>query len=108
MTSGDQDYVQRLGQVLRQRDVEALRAFLEDQAGRYGDERQVEAIRAQSDAELEQILHRMILARPDLADLHPESQRQLGGSSPSGGPPPRRRRGRPTSANGQSPDGRSS
>ena len=88
----DQEYARRLGQVLRQRDVAALRAFLEEQAGRYGDERQVEAIRAQSDAELEAILHRMILARPDLADLHAESQRRLGGSGGSPGADRRSRR----------------
>jgi hypothetical protein len=90
MTAGDREYVQRLGQVLRQRDVAALRAFLQEQAARYGDERQVDAIRNQSDAELEMMLHRMILSRPDLADLHAESQRHLG---EGGGPTGRQRRG---------------
>ena len=56
MTADDRAYVAQLGDVLRTRDVAALRAFLEAQAGRYGDTRQVEAIRAQSDAELEALL----------------------------------------------------
>jgi hypothetical protein len=77
VTADDRSYVAQLGDVLRQRDVTALRAFLEAQAGRYGDARQVDAIRAQSDAELEALLRRMTLARPDLADLHAESQRWL-------------------------------
>jgi hypothetical protein len=77
MTTDDRAYVAQLGDVLRQRDVARLRAFLEAQAGRYGDERQVEAIRAQSDSEVEALLHRMIIARPDLAKLHAESRRWL-------------------------------
>jgi hypothetical protein len=97
VTAGDQEYVRRLGLVLRQRDVAALRAFLQQQAERYGDERQVAAIREQSDADMEMILHRMILSRPDLADLHAESERQIGGGAPSGGErrgPPGRQPGR--------------
>ena len=77
MTAGDRAYTAQLGDVLRQRDVGKLRAFLEAQAGRYGDERQVEAIRAQSDAEIEMLLHRMTLARADLSKLHAESRRWL-------------------------------
>jgi hypothetical protein len=64
--------------------VAALRAFLEAQAARYGDERQVEAIRAQTDAELEVLRHRMIVARPDLGDLHAESERWLASQSGAG------------------------
>ena len=77
MTAGDRTYAAQLGQVLRQRNISALRTFLEAQAGRYGDESQVDAIRAQSDAEIETLLHRMTLARPDLAGLHAESERWL-------------------------------
>ena len=77
MTADDRAYAAQLGEVLRQRDVAALRAFLEAQAGRYGDQRQVDAIRAQSDAELEALLHRMIVSRPDLSALHAESRRWL-------------------------------
>ena len=89
MTAGDRDYVQQLGDVLRRRDAGALRAFLAAQAGRYGDDRQVAAIERQSDDELTTLLHRMILARGDLADLHAESQCWLadhGGVSPGGQP----------------------
>jgi hypothetical protein len=94
MTARDGDYVQRLGVVLRQRDVGALRAFLVEQAGRYGDERQVEAIRQQADAELEAILHRMIVSRPDLGDLHAESERWLAeAGNPGASPPPVRQPG---------------
>ena len=81
MTSDDRAYAAQLGDVLRKRDVTALRAFLEAQAGRYGDERQVAAIRAQSDAELEALLHRMTLARSDLAKLHADSRRWLANHS---------------------------
>jgi hypothetical protein len=87
MTAGDRSYASELGQVLRQRSVPALRAFLEAQAGRYGDEQQVEAIRAQSDAEIEVLLHRMTLARADLASLHAESERWLAGQGGPGARP---------------------
>jgi len=86
MTANDRAYGDLLGDVLRQRSVAALRLFLETQAGKYGDERQVDSIRAQSDADLEQILHRMTLARADLADLHAESERWLAAQA---GPVPR-------------------
>jgi hypothetical protein len=117
VTADDRAYAAQLGEVLRRRDVAALRAFLEAQAGRYGDERQVEAIRAQSDAELEAIMHRMIVSRPDLAELHAESQRWLAGqagpgrpagrpaSGPSARPPSRRPRG--PGGPGRRPPGRS-
>ena len=115
MTADERSYVAQLGEVLRRRDVTALRAFLESQAGRYGDERQVEAIRAQSDAEIEALLHRMIISRPDLAELHPESQRWLAGRSranrPAGQPasdspsrPPSRRPRGPGGARRRPPD----
>lgn len=73
----DSGYVRRLGEVLRRRDPLALREFLAEQAGRYGDERQVADIRSKDAAEMETLLHRMILARPDLADLHAASKRRL-------------------------------
>jgi hypothetical protein len=100
VTADDRSYGAELGAVLRQRDVPALRAFLEAQAGRYGDERQVEAIRAQTDAELEALLHRMTVARPDLGDLHAESERWLtsqgaGPTAPPPGPSRSRSRRRP-------------
>lgn len=73
----DGSYVRRLGEVLRRRDPLALREFLAEQAGQYGDQRQVAEVRSKDDTEMETLLHRMILARPDLADLHAESKRRL-------------------------------
>lgn len=80
MVSGrprDDEYQIRLGEVLREGDVAGLRSFLEASARRFGDARQVAEIRERPDAELEMMLRRMILARVDLADLHPESRRWL-------------------------------
>ncbi len=74
---GDEDYQIRLGQVLRSRDVARLRAFLEANAARYGGARQVEEIRQKSDEEMAALMHRMIVVRNDLADLHPASRRWL-------------------------------
>ena len=73
----DDGYQIRLGEVLKEGDVARLRSFLEASARRFGDARQVAEIREKSEAELEMMLHRMILARVDLADLHPESRRWL-------------------------------
>jgi hypothetical protein len=87
MSADDRAYAERLGDVLRQGNVGALRVFLEAQAGRYGDERQVDAIRAQSDAEIEVLLHRMTLARADLKDLHAASERWLAAQSGGAGAP---------------------
>ena len=115
MSAGDRDYVRRLGQVLRQRDPAALREFLAEQAGRFGDERQVADIRTKDEGEMELLLHRMIVARPDLADLHAESQRWLAdhgvgpaprpGGQRSGHAGRRTNRQRP-SRNGRSPGSR--
>jgi hypothetical protein len=77
MTAGDRNYGHRLGEVLRRRDPIALREFLAEQARRFGDERQVADITGKDVAELERLLHRMIVARPDLADLHAASKRWL-------------------------------
>jgi hypothetical protein len=101
VTSDDRAYGAQLGDVLRQRSVPALRAFLEAQASRYGDERQVDAIRAQSDVAIEALLHRMTLARADLTDLHPESERWLAAQA---GPGAQRPTGAPE--RGQRPAGR--
>jgi hypothetical protein len=70
-------YVSLLGSVLRRQDPSALRAFLIQSANRFGDERQVADVQAKSDDELEELLHRMILARPDLDDLHRASREWL-------------------------------
>ena len=99
MTSGDRDYVRRLGEILRRRDPAALREFLAEQAARFGDERQVADVRDRDAADLEVLLHRMIVARPDLADLHAESERWLAahgaGPLPDPRPHPDRPRRRP-------------
>ena len=73
----DQDYVAQLGEVLRRRDPQALRAFLEESAARFGDERQVADIRRRSPGEMAELMHRMILARADLSHLHQDSRRWL-------------------------------
>ena len=74
---GEPSYRVQLGTVLRQRDVRALRAFLLQSAQRYGDARQVDDVEAKSEEELEELLHRMIVARNDLTDLHRASREWL-------------------------------
>jgi hypothetical protein len=70
-------YAARLGAVLRRRDAAALRQFLLESAQRFGDERQVADVEGKSDAEMDELLHRMIIARPDLQDLHRASREWL-------------------------------
>jgi hypothetical protein len=70
-------YPTQLGAVLRRRDPAALRTFLLASAARYGDERQVADVELKSAAEMEELLHRMIVARPDLDDLHRASREWL-------------------------------
>jgi hypothetical protein len=70
-------YAAQLGAVLRQRQPSVLRQFLLDSAKRFGDERQVAEVAAKSDDEMLELLHRMIVARPDLADLHRASREWL-------------------------------
>jgi hypothetical protein len=70
-------YVTQLGAVLRRRDPEVLRQFLVASARRYGDDRQVDEVEEKSDAEMLELLHRMIVARPDLLDLHRASREWL-------------------------------
>jgi hypothetical protein len=70
-------YVAQLGSVLRRRDVVVLRAFLLQSAERFGDTGQVADVLAKSADELEELLHRMIVARPDLEDLHRASREWL-------------------------------
>jgi hypothetical protein len=70
-------YAAQLGAVLRRRDVGALRVFLVQSAERFGDARQVAEVEAKSDAEMEELLHRMTIARPDLSDLHRASREWL-------------------------------
>jgi hypothetical protein len=70
-------YVAQLGSVLRQRDPLVLQAFLVRSAERFGDTRQVAEVLARSPEEMQELLHRMILARPDLNDLHRASREWL-------------------------------
>jgi hypothetical protein len=62
---------------LRRRDAAALRLFLVQSAQRFGDERQVTDVESKSPDEMEELLHRMIVARPDLSDLHRASREWL-------------------------------
>jgi hypothetical protein len=77
MPPREPSYAARLGVVLRQREPAALRAFLLESARRFGDERQVASVENKSDAEMLELLHRMIVARPDLTDLHRASREWL-------------------------------
>ena len=70
-------YATQLAAVLRRRDPLALRQFLLDSAARFGDARQVDEVQGKSGPELEELMHRMILARPDLKDLHRASREWL-------------------------------
>ncbi len=77
MPPREPSYVTQLGSILRRQNTSALRVFLLQSAERFGDVRQVEDVQAKSDDELEELLHRMIVARPDLADLHRASREWL-------------------------------
>jgi hypothetical protein len=77
MMPREPSYVAQLGNVLRQRDAGALQAFLVRSAERFGDLRQVAEVQAKSPEEMEELLHRMIVARPDLKDLHRASREWL-------------------------------
>jgi hypothetical protein len=70
-------YAAQLGAVLRRRDPLALRQFLLEAAQRFGDQRQVDEVQDKSDTEMQELLHRMIVSRPDLNDLHRESREWL-------------------------------
>ena len=77
MPPREPSYVAQLGSVLRRRDIVALRAFLLRSAARFGDTKQVADVEQKSEDELEELLHRMIVARPDLEDLHRASREWL-------------------------------
>jgi len=76
--AGDLSYRERLGDTLKKRDPQVLREYLIQQARTFGDDAQVTAISSPSDAEMTQLMHRMILARPDLKELHPASRDAVG------------------------------
>jgi len=73
----DRPYRERLGAVLRRRDPAALRDFLVANATRFGDQRQVADVQGKTADELLELMHRMTLARPDLAPLHRDSRQWL-------------------------------
>ena len=77
MTERAPSYATQLGETLRRRDPERLRQFLVESARRFGDDRQVTDVESKSPGEMEELLHRMILALPDLRDHHRESQAWL-------------------------------
>ncbi len=70
-------YRDQLGAVLRQRDPMALKRFLVGSAATFGDQRQVSDVEEKNEAEMTELMHRMILARPDLEDLHRPSREWL-------------------------------
>jgi hypothetical protein len=73
----EQSYATQLGNVLRQRNAARLREFLLQAAEHFGDQRQVSDVEGKTDAEVEELLHRMIVSRPDLKDLHRASREWL-------------------------------
>lgn len=77
MPPREPSYAAQLGAVLRRRDPHALREFLLQSAQRFGDQRQIEDVQAKSPEQLEELMHRMIVARPDLRDLHRASREWL-------------------------------
>jgi hypothetical protein len=72
-----QSYAEQLGAVLRRRDPGELQRFLVDNARRFGDARQVAEVERRSADEMEELMHRMILARADLKELHAQSRAWL-------------------------------
>jgi hypothetical protein len=70
-------YPAQLGAVLRKRDPAALRSFLLASASRFGDAGQIADVESKSDDEMEELLHRMIVSRADLRDLHRASREWL-------------------------------
>ncbi len=65
--------------MLRKRDAPALRAFLAASARRYGNAIEAAELETRQLSEMQLIMHQMIVARPDLHDLHGDSQRWLRG-----------------------------
>jgi hypothetical protein len=54
-----------------------LREFLIASAARFGDAAQIADVESKSDDEMEELLHRMIVSRPDLRELHRDSREWL-------------------------------
>jgi hypothetical protein len=78
MADTDTIYTANLSAVLRKRDTAALRDFLKAEAcGRDPD--RVDEIDEIAKTDLEVRMYKMILSRPDLADLHADARRWLTG-----------------------------
>ena len=101
--TGDRTYRAELGQVLRRRDPNALHLFLRRSAATHGDESQIRDVEQRSHDEMLELMHRMILTRPDLADLHAESRTWLATRGVEQPPAARSsgQRGRPSSRPGR-------
>jgi hypothetical protein len=84
----DQAYVEQLGSVLRAQDPARLREFLMNSAREFGDAEQVARVEQQFAREIETLMHHMILARPDLVDLHRASEVWLDEAGHPLGPTP--------------------
>ena len=76
MTDFDVAYVKGLLTILKKHDVDALRDFLAEEA-RARDPEMEKEIESISDEELEIRMHKMILARPELGEIHAGSRRWL-------------------------------
>jgi hypothetical protein len=74
---GDSTYVKQMASVLRKKDVAALRDFLARSAEERNDDGEAAEIRGIPEADLEARMHKMIVARKDLVDLHDESREWL-------------------------------
>jgi hypothetical protein len=77
MPPREPSYANQLGSVLRRQDPLLLRDFLLTSARRFGYHKQVVEVEAKSGEELVELLHRMIVARPDLHDLQRASREWL-------------------------------
>lgn len=73
----DAAYVANMRDVLRKRDVSALREFLVRSATVRKEPEEAAQLESLSHDALEARMHKMIMARMDLADLHDESRKWL-------------------------------
>ena len=76
MLESDTAYVRGLLNVLRKRDVDALRGFLIEEA-ELRDPSRVAEIQSIGDDNLEARMYKMILARTELGELHADARRWL-------------------------------
>jgi hypothetical protein len=63
--------------VLRRQNPLALQRFLAESAARFGNEHEVSSLEQKSEDEMRELMHRMIVARTDLTDLHRASREWL-------------------------------